>query len=125
MKGVISMMNFRLTETGYDDELFVLCLNYDSILNYVNEIENQIVDKIRKGKIIVDQLFVTGNGKNRFIECEFVDGQVLLSTAKVIKPTDRYLSLSKEYLVQNRSILDKSILTSIEKNKVLGDSFEQ
>lgn len=118
------MMNFRLTETGYDDELFVLCLNYDSILNYVNEIENQIVDKIRKGKIIVDQLFVTGNGKNRFIECDFADGQVLLSTAKVIKPNVRYLNLSKEYLAQNRSILDKSILTSNEKNRVLGGSID-
>lgn len=121
MKGVINMMNFQLTETGYDDELFVLCLNYDSILNYVGEIENQIRSKFWNGKIVVDQLLVTGNGKNRFIECDYNDGHIVLTSAKVINPNERYLKLSKEFLSLNQAIIDKSILTKFEKSRIFGE----
>jgi len=112
------MINFRISETGYDDELFVVCMGYDSILNYIDDIEKMINDKYRDGKLVVDQLLVTGNGKNRFLECQIKDGKIALSSARLITPLDRYIELSKIYLTQNRNTLKRSILTEHEKESI-------
>ena len=42
------------------------------------------------GKILIDQLLVTGNGQNRFIGCEYVNGILDFTTAQVVHPDDYY-----------------------------------
>lgn len=112
------MINFRISETGCDDELLVVCMNYDSVLNYISDIEKSINGKYRNGRIVVDQVLVTGNGKNRFLECDLKDGKIILSSAKLISPINRYIELSSIFLTKNKNVLKKSILTEYEKESI-------
>lgn len=114
------MLNFRISETSNDDELLVICLNYDSILNYIDELEIAINKLNEKKILVIDQLLITGNGKNRFIECEIESGHIQLSSAKVIKPVSDILKVSTEFFLNNIKIVNDSFLSEYEKNQVFG-----
>lgn len=113
-------MNFELSITDKDNEIIIFCLNYDSILNYTNDLENRVSSIIKDGKLYIDQLLVTGDGKNRYIFCEFRNGQIILSSARVINPNHEYKELAKSFWNKHISFINNSILTISEKNRVLG-----
>lgn len=107
----------QLSNKEYD--YLVLCLTYESILNYLDELENDLFFENKSGKILVDQLLVTGNGKNRFIVCEFKNNEILLSTAKNIVPDKEYRYLTSKLLQQNYQILGCSILSDHQRDLIM------
>ncbi len=103
----------KLNNDEYD--LFLLCLSFESIVNYLNDIESseQIVGK--SGVLLIDQLLVTGNSDNRFISCKYISGKIdINSTTKVI-PEERMKELSLRLLSENKGCYKNSILTSYER----------
>jgi len=95
-------------------QYFLVNLDYYSILNYLDEIENEYLIKTNKGELVVDQLLVTGNGKNRFISCNFTYGKIELETAKYIEGTYEHKKTTTELLKQHYESLKYSILTDCQ-----------
>lgn len=99
----------RLNNKEYDG--FLLCLTFENILNYMASIENEAMISGTKGLLLVDQLLVTGNGKNRFMLCPFEYGKVDISAVKNIYPSEYYKKLAGRLLLKNYTRLHNSILT--------------
>lgn len=106
----------RLDNKEYDSLL--LCLTFESILNYIENIEHEQLILKSKGVLLVDRLLVTGNGKNRFILCSFDHGKIDLSTAKAICPQEYYKRISIDLLQKNFELLNNSILTDKQREDI-------
>ena len=90
----------------------VICLSYESIHSYIHSIENELIKKnIYKANILIDQLLITGNNKNRFLSIEFDNGNFLYSTAVNINADTIYRQFTTNHLKNRSDILKNSILT--------------
>lgn len=106
---LIEKINF----CGYDR--FIICLTFESIVNYLSEIESAPEMFTYSGKVLIDQLLVTGNGDNRFIECSFLNGKLNMSTAQIVIPNDRFRNITTERLYENYIYIEHSILTEYQR----------
>lgn len=104
------MDNYALERINMNEYLIV-CLDYDSVLNYLDEVENDLAKHVQQCELIVDQLLVSGNGKNRFISCCFCDGKIDLKTAKNLSANCEVRKISSEILSKYLNRLKYSILT--------------
>jgi len=104
------MVNYLLKQLN-NGRYYLICIDPDSILNYLDELRQEPLLRSNAGELIVDQLLVTGNGRNRFLACQFSCGEIMLHTAKKIDSEDFYRRISVEALQQNINLLDYSILT--------------
>ena len=119
------MENYVLHQLNNDQyDYLILNLTYESILNYIDQLENDQLFRKKSGKLLVDQLLVTGNGRNRFIACEFRDGKIILSTAKNIIPDNIYKDLTIKILQQYSEMLKCSILSNHQRQLIMeGQAF--
>ena len=101
-----------------DYDGFLLCLSFESILNYLDSIKTEPLVKSSKGTLLIDQLLVSGNGRNRFFSCLFDHGEINLSTAQIVSPTDYYRKLATQLLQENFARLKYSILTNEQKENI-------
>lgn len=106
----MAMMNYYLKQLN-SDQYYLICMDYNSVLNYLDEVENEPLIQSNKGDLIIDQLLVAGIGKNRFLTCQFSHGEIKLDTAKNVDGTDSFRLLSSEILNQHSTALKYSILT--------------
>lgn len=110
-------MNYCLIEKvnfcGYDR--FLLCLTFESIVNHLTEIETAPEMVKSSGKVLIDQLLVTGDGDNRFISCSFLDGKLDMSTAQIVIPDGRFRNITAERLHDNYVYVEHSILTEYQR----------
>ena len=101
-------------------ETFILCLTSDSIYEYIDKIEaelNKHNGYIRN--VLIDMLFITGNGKNRFMGCErSINGKLNLTTSKIINPPSYFKQKTVEWLHDNYSYVENSILTDEQRRKI-------
>ncbi len=93
------------------NQYYLVCMDYNSILNYLDEIESEYLIESNEGELIIDQLLVAGNGRNRFISCLFSYGKIELGSAKNIEGSYEYKRLTTELLKQYYNDLKYSILT--------------
>ena len=107
---------FDTNADGYDKQ--VLCLTCESLLPYIQKIESALAEKIIEGKILIDQLLITGNGANRFVSCKFSDGRLDPEIARVVTPTEYYRKETVEWLHNNYSFVENSILTEEQRQKI-------
>lgn len=103
---------------GKDYDGFLLCLTFESILNYLDSIKTEPLISNSKGILLIDQLLVSGNGKNRFFSCLFDHGEINLSTAQTVLPADYYRKLATQLLRDNIPRLKYSILTDQQKESI-------
>lgn len=99
----------KVKTSGYDR--FLLCLTFESIATYKSLVESSSLIINQTGKILIDQLFVTGNGQNRFICCDYVNGVLDFTTAQVVQPDDYYKTITVKWLKSHYAYVDNSILT--------------
>lgn len=119
MKGGSIMLEYTISKLNYDRyNAFLLCLTFESILNYLERIEKEMVIQQNQGHILIDQLLITGNGPNRFISCFFDHGKIDISSAHIVTPEAHYRELSVQLLQQNYSLLKNSILTDQQRESI-------
>lgn len=94
---------------------FIISLTYESILDYIEEIEKKLSIEKNKIVIIIDQLLTTGNNKNRFITCEYQNGKIKLFTAKNVDCSENIRKISSQVLKNNYELIENSILTKNQK----------
>ena len=107
-----------LSSGNYD--CLVTCLSYESVFTFIDNLKNEFYDKkLQNGNILIDQLLITGNGKNRFLELNINDGDFVLTSAKNVNADHFYRQLTSSELKKNKSLLDHSILSSRQISMVL------
>lgn len=106
------MSNFIIKKID-EGIILLLCLDYNSILSYIDEISSNNYIMNSQGIIIVDQLLVVGDGQNRFFECNHSYGSIDHSSAKTIEfpPNNKFREISSDLLRNNSECLEYSILT--------------
>lgn len=119
MKGVSVMNEYVILNKQFDGyDRHVLCLSFESLLSYIKKIENVLADETKDERILIDQLFITGNGENRFMSCEFSKGRFDFSTAKIVTPADFFRKETVKWLHDNYSYVEHSILTNEQRQKI-------
>lgn len=98
----------RLQDKKYD--ALLLWLSSESIIENITEIEHEPLLMQSKGTLLIDQLLLTGDEKNRFVSCLYDHGKIDLTTAKRVEQNN-YKKISKELLRKNFELLNYSILT--------------
>lgn len=101
---------------GYDR--LVLCLSLENLLSYISEIEDALALDKKEERILIDQLLITGNGTNRFMSCEFSNGRIDFKTAKIVVPDEYYRKETIDWLHDNYSYVENSILTEEQRQKI-------
>ena len=101
---------YNLSSSNY--ACLVVCLSYESIFSYIEELQAELEAKdIQKGAVLIDQLLISGNGKNRFLSIELENGKFSYTTAKNVDVEQYYHQLTSSELMRNQALLKNSILT--------------
>ena len=111
------MINYYLKQLN-KDQYYLICMDYNNILSYLDEIEKEALIKNNQGELIIDQLLVVGNGRNRFITCQFSYGKIKLNTAKNIDGSDVFKCISLEIFRKYFDQLKYSILTDSQLEQI-------
>ena len=101
-----------------DNTYFIISLTYESILDYLEELENELAIKENVKIVLIDQLLTTGNNKNRFISCEYQNGKIMLFTAKNVECKEDIRTISSQVLKDKHYLIEKSILTKYQKQRI-------
>lgn len=113
------MNTFVIKETntdGYDRVL--LWLSFESLLDHLDSIESASNMVNSSGRILIDQLFITGDGDNRFISCDFKNGKLDFKTAHIVSPVESLRKETVQWLHDNYEYVEHSILTESQRQKV-------
>lgn len=113
------MKKYNLIKINEDEyTYFIISLTYESILDYIEEIENELMIEKKIRLILIDQLLTTGNNKNRFISCEYQNGKIRLFTAKNVDCKENIRKISSQILKEKYNLIENSILTKYQKQKI-------
>lgn len=113
------MDEYTIIKTNAEDySRMVLCLSSESLLTYIDKIEQALAEDDLDGRVLIDQLLITGNGSNRFISVSFSHGKFDMSTAQTVNPSDHYRKQTAEWLHNNYCYAENSILTAKQKKKI-------
>lgn len=73
-----------------------ICLNYEKFISYYKKIEEEIVNET--GTLLVDQLLITGDNSNRFIEFNYKNGIIDINSVQKGKvPCDLVNCIEKQF----------------------------
>lgn len=97
---------------------FLICLTFESFVNNLVDIECSQEIKDYSGKVLIDQLLVTGNGRNRFVSCNVKNGKFDLSTAHAVVAEKIFREMTIEYLFENEEYITYSILTEKQRELI-------
>lgn len=113
------MKKYNLIKINEDEyTYFIISLTYESILDYIEEIENELMIEKKIRLILIDQLLTTGSNKNRFISCEYQNGKIRLFTAKNVDCKENIRKISSQILKEKYNLIENSILTKYQKQRI-------
>lgn len=92
---------------------YIICLTSESL--YDSQIESSTEMNTYSGKVLIDNLLVTGNTDNRFISCSFHNGKLDKSTAKIVNPNNLFRVITNEKLQRYYNYVECSIVTEHQK----------
>lgn len=114
---------YNLNADLYD--CMVICLTCESIFSYIDALQKAISNNgIKDGTILIDQLLISGNGKNRFLTIKYSNGSFDYTSAKNVEADFKYRQITSCELKNNESLLENSILSTeqislIKKGRVI------
>lgn len=106
----------KVNKDGYNR--FVIWSSFDSLFNDLDDIESSTSIINVTGKLLIDQLFLTGNEDNRFISCNVVDGKLNLQKARKVNGSYFFRKETAKWLRSNYEYINKSFLTEDEREKI-------
>ena len=112
------MEEYIILKGNNGHDRLIICLSSESILSYINKIEDELALDGKDERILIDQLFLTGNGANRFLSCEFSKGKMDFEKAKNIAPEQCIRKETIDWLHDHYSYVENSILTEEQKQKI-------
>ena len=97
---------------------YLLCLTFESLFAYFATIEASPKLANTSGKILIDQLLITGNGSNRFLCCNYRNGKIDIATATNVMPNKQFHVLAIQLLRNNYHFVENSILTEAQRQHI-------
>ena len=83
------MNTFVIKETNTDGyDRFLLWLSFESLIDHLSSIEEAPNMVNSSGRILIDQLFITSDGDNRFMSCDLQNGKLNFKTAHNVSPVE-------------------------------------
>lgn len=101
---------------GYDK--YLLCLNSESLIDCFASIEGFHKLANVSGRLLIDQLLITGNGDNRFLCCNYNNGKIDVTTAVNVIPDRSVHVLTIQLLRENYCFVENSILTESQRQHI-------
>lgn len=101
-----------------DYSKYIIWLSAENLSEYQYTLESSLYFLNISGRILIDQLFLTGDSDNRFISCEFGNGKLNFQTAYVVQPAKSFRKETVEWLHNHYSYVENSILTEIQRKKI-------
>lgn len=109
---------YNLSSGSYD--CFVVCLSYESIFSYIDILQKELNHKgILNGNILIDQLLIAGNDKNRFLSIDIENGNFVYTSSKNVEADHYYHQLTSSELKRNQTLLYHSILSPRQISMIL------
>lgn len=99
--------------------VYVIGLNYLSILSYLKELEKEQLFCSRQGLLLVDQYLSTGDSDNRFVAVKFSNGKIDLQSARKVKVNQNIKKLADLLLKPHKIEVENSILSEDQKSRIL------
>lgn len=96
----------------------ILCLTFESLLSYISKVEESLAKNLEVRHILIDQLLLTGNNYNRFIEIDYSKGKFDFNTVQIVEPSNYFRKKSIEWLHNNYGYVINSILTDEQRQKI-------
>lgn len=113
------MKKYTIVETNAEDyKRLIICLSYESLVSYMEIIEQELTKENVEGTVLVDQLFLTGNDIDRFMSISFSHGKFDADTAAVADPPRCCREETVAWLHDNYQYVEYSILTAKQRQKV-------
>lgn len=113
------MNTFVIKETNTDGyDRFLLWLSFESLIDHLRSIEEAPNMVNSSGRILIDQLFITGDGDNRFMCCNFKNGKLDFKTAHIVSPVESFRKETVQWLHDNYGYVENSILTESQRQMV-------
>lgn len=106
----------KADKEGYDR--FLLWLSIDSLADHLDNVEDSLNKLNASGKILIDQLFLTGNEDNRFMSCYFKNGGFDFSTACNVTAAESFREETMQWLHDNYAFVENSILTKNQRQRI-------
>ena len=85
------------------------------VFAFVNVLHEESMAKDLNGKVLLDQLLLTGNADNRFVEVPYKDGVPKLYLGKKVEVDEEMRQLSTDMLLESGIDLDNTILSDCQK----------
>lgn len=96
------------------DYAYVVVLCSDkSLHNYLEEVARELRFNMQRGKILIDEIMHVGNTDKRFVEFEYINGELLHGQFVHIGKDSIYRKVTCDFLKDN-PIMEGSIITSIQ-----------
>lgn len=110
----------KIVNNKQDYNGFVLLLSSESLFDpdKIDNIEASLNAVKVSDKILIDQLFITGDEENRFISCELKNGKLDLKTARVVCPEKSFRMETVRWLHDNYCYVENSILTARQRKSI-------
>ena len=83
---------------------------FKNLTENFSSIEEESNMPYTSGRILIDQLFITGGENNRFICCDFQNGKLDLKTARIVFTGDLSCKETVEWLHNNYNYVEHLIL---------------
>lgn len=113
------MYEYIIREVDIDGfNRYLLCLTFESLIDCFTSIEASPKLANGSGRILIDQLLITGNGSNRFLCCNYQNGKIDVTTATNVLPDKRFHVLTVQLLQKNYLFVENSILTETQRQYI-------
>lgn len=117
------MKNYKIVSINcLEYEVMIYSEEIEHPLSNLNEIEKDLENmNLKNYKVLFDMILCRGNTRERFMECTFDGHYLQKSTMSVLTVNKKHeiRKISTEFLVNNKQLVENSILTSIQKRMIL------
>lgn len=117
------MKNYKIVSINcLEYEVMIYSEEIEHPLSNLKEIEKDLENmNLKNYKVLFDMILCRGNTRERFMECIFDGHYLQKSTMSVLTVNKKHeiRKISTEFLVNNRQLVENSILTSIQKRMIL------
>ena len=101
--------------------VFLVCLTNENTFSFTEELQKEILIQEKTGSLLIDQVLVTGNNKNRFVLIPYERGKIDFSMARNTTVSPKIRQLSSKRIKENITHLEFTILTKEQQDKVLDE----
>lgn len=113
------MYEYIIREVDMDGyNRYLLCLTFESLIDNFALIETDPQLANTSGRILIDQLLITGNGSNRFLCCNYANGRIDIRTATSVLPDKWFHTLAVQLLRNSYPFVENSILTEAQRQHI-------